>query len=191
MPIKIIEEPMTSAAAYGTVPMTFEVASQFRVEPVNQGLDGVRLIEEPVDPPYMKNYDDEDEERPVRWLRRWDTANWGMISAFDGAQRIGGAVLAARTPKVNMLEGRDDLAVLWDLRVHPDYRGQGVGHQLFNAAVAWAGERGYAEMKIETQNNNVPACRFYARQGCILSSIVSRAYVELPDEIQFIWRLKF
>jgi GNAT superfamily N-acetyltransferase len=37
-----------------------------------------------------------------------------------------------------MLEGRDDLAVLWALRVHPDYRSEGVGHQLFKAAVARA-----------------------------------------------------
>ena len=37
-----------------------------------------------------------------------------------------------------MLEGRDDLAVFWALRVHPDYRGEGIGHQLFKAAVAWA-----------------------------------------------------
>ena len=44
-------------------------------------------------------------------------------------------------------------------------------------------------MKIETQNINVPACRFYARQGCRLSAIVSHAYAEFPDEIQLIWRL--
>ncbi len=46
-----------------------------------------------------------------------------------------------------------------------------------------------AELKIETQNINVPACRFYARQGCRLSAIVSHAYAEFPDEIQLIWRL--
>ena len=89
-----------------------------------------------------------------------------------------------------MLEGRDDLAVLWALRAHPDYRGEGVGHQLFKAAVAWAKKRLYSELKIETQNNNVAACEFYARQGCILDSIITHAYAEFPDEIQFIWRLK-
>ena len=87
-----------------------------------------------------------------------------------------------------MLKGRDDLAVLWALRVHPDYRGEGIGHQLFKAAVAWAKKRLYSELKIETQNNNVAACKFYARQGCILDSIITHAYAEFPDEIQFIWR---
>ncbi len=190
MPIKVIEEPITQVVEYGTVPMTFEVTSRFRLEPIHQGLDGIKLIEEPVDPPYIKNYDDVENERPVRWLKQWDTSNWGMFSAFDGAQRAGGAVIACRTPNVNMLEDRDDLGVLWDMRVHPDYRGQGVGHQVFNVAVAWMKERQYAELKIETQNNNVQPCRFYARQGCLLSSIVTRAYEEFPDEVQFIWRLK-
>ncbi len=45
-----------------------------------------------------------------------------------------GAVLAQRTPGVYMLEGRDDLAALWDIRVHPDARRDGIGHMLFEAA---------------------------------------------------------
>jgi len=190
MPVKVIEEALSKGTEYGTIPIRFEVASRFRVEPMKQGLEGIRLIEEPVAPPYIKDYDDVENESPARWLKQWDTSNWGMFSAFDGAQRAGGAVIAGRTPNVNMMEGRDDLAVLWDLRVHPDYRGQSIGHQVFNAAVAWAKEGQYIELKIETQNNNVPACRFYARQGCILSSIVTHAYDEFPDEIQFIGRLK-
>jgi hypothetical protein len=43
-------------------------------------------------------------------------------------------------------------------------------------------------MEIETQNNNVAACRFYAKQGCILSSINPDAYPDFPDEVQMIWR---
>ncbi len=98
-------------------------------------------------------------------------------------------MLAWRMENVHMLEGRDDLAVLWDLRVHPDHRRTGVGQRIFVAAVDWARQHDCVELKIETQNVNVPACRFYARQGCRLGSIVSHAYAELPDEIQLIWRL--
>lgn len=50
----------------------------------------------------------------------------GVLSAFDGPSRVGGAVVAWRTPGADMLEGRDDLAVLWDIRVHPEYRGRGI-----------------------------------------------------------------
>ena len=187
--MKIVEEPLSMLAEYGEVPIAFEVSSRFRLDPVDRGLGGIGLVEEPVDPPYVKDYDTTSEEGPARWLRRWDTSSWGMLAAYEGPRLVGGAVLVWQTANVNMLEGRDDLAVLWDLRVHPDRRGTGVGSKLFEAAVDWAKRHECVELKIETQNINVPACRFYARQGCRLSAIVSHAYAEFPDEIQLIWRL--
>jgi GNAT superfamily N-acetyltransferase len=87
-----------------------------------------------------------------------------------------------------LAEGRDDVAVLWDLRVSPAARGHGVGAGLFRAAEAWAAARACREMKVETQNINVPACRFYARQGCVLSEVRPGAYPNLPDETQLLWR---
>jgi ribosomal protein S18 acetylase RimI-like enzyme len=42
-----------------------------------------------------------------------------------------GAVVVLKTPSLTMLEGRDDLAMLWDIRVSPEARGQGVGTALF------------------------------------------------------------
>ena len=35
-----------------------------------------------------------------------------------------------------MLEGRDDLAVLWDIRVSDDYKHQGIGQHLFDLAIS-------------------------------------------------------
>jgi hypothetical protein len=43
---------------------------------------------------------------------------------------------------------------------------------------------------VETQNINVPACRFYARQGCVLGAIHPDAYPDLPDEVQLLWWLE-
>ena len=95
--------------------------------------------------------------------------------------------MAWNTPGVDMLEGRRDLAVLWDIRVHRDHRCRGVGTQLFKRAAAWARERGCCFLKIETQNVNVPACRFYAAQGCELGAINRHAYAECPDEVELVW----
>ena len=81
-----------------------------------------------------------------------------------------------------------DVSNRWDIRVSPEIRGHGVGSALFRAAEAWAAARGCGQLTIETQNVNVPACRFYARQGCSLVSIDPVAYPELPDEVQMIWR---
>ena len=187
--LKIVEEPVTRLAEHGTIPIAYEVRSRLRPCPVDDGLGGITLTEEPVDPPFVKDYDQTSEEGPARWLRRWDTSSWGLLAAYDGDLRVGGVVLARRTPKVNMLEGRDDLAVMWDIRVHPDHRGIGVGRRIFEASVDWARRHGCTELKIETQNTNVPACRFYARQGCRLGAIISNAYEEFPDELMLIWRL--
>ena len=136
--MEIVEEPLSGLAEYGEVPIAFEVTSRYRLDPVDRGLGGIGLVEEPVDPPYVKDYDTTSEEGPARWLRRWDTSSWGLLAGYQGPRRVGGAVLARQTANVNMLEGRDDLAVLWDLRVHPDYRGTGVGRSLFEAAMVWA-----------------------------------------------------
>ncbi len=34
---------------------------------------------------------------------------------------------------------------------------------------------------------NVPACRFYAKQGCVLGAIDRYAYPDHPDEVQLLW----
>ena len=86
-----------------------------------------------------------------------------------------------------MLEDRRDLAVLWDIRVSPDARSRGIGSALFGAVEKWAESRGYRQLKVETQNINVPARRFYERQGCKLRAIRHLAYPNLPDEIQMLW----
>ena len=89
-----------------------------------------------------------------------------------------------------MLDERDDLACLWDLRVADEYRGKGVGQRLFARALDWARERNCAVFKVETQNINVPACRFYTRQGCELGAINRFAYPESMNETQLIWYRK-
>jgi GNAT superfamily N-acetyltransferase len=86
-----------------------------------------------------------------------------------------------------MLEGRRDLAVLWDLRVAPQVRGRGVGAALFGAVADWAVGQGCRQLKVETQNTNVAACRFYARQGCVLGALNRFAYPDLPEEVQLLW----
>jgi ribosomal protein S18 acetylase RimI-like enzyme len=86
-----------------------------------------------------------------------------------------------------MLEGRDDLVVLWDIRVSPKARRLAVGSALFRSIEAWARARNCRELKVETQNTNVAACRFYAHQGCHLKRANYNAYPDLPDEVQLIW----
>jgi len=109
MAIEIVEESVTVLPDYGNVSSAFLVEAQLRVEPIRNGLGGLRLIEERVELPYVIDFDRAKGEGPKRWLKRWDISHWGALSAFDGPRRVGGAVVAWRTPGVDMLEGRGQL----------------------------------------------------------------------------------
>ena len=96
-------------------------------------------------------------------------------------------MIAFRTEDLRMLDDRADVAVLWDIRVAAGQRGSGVGSALFRAAEDWAAARDCAWLKIETQNINVAACRFYQNMGCSLGAINRFAYPDLPTEVQLLW----
>lgn len=185
MNVVVTDGPMGEMDEYAHIPIAFEVRSVLEIEVRDEG---PRMHERAVDAPWVKDYD-AGEERPQRWPRRFDVSNWRVFRARSGGRLVGGAVVAWDTPGVDMLEGRRDLAVLWDIRVLTGARGHGVGTALFRAAEAWARERGCRQLKIETQNINVPACRFYARKGCELGAIDRFAYPALPDETQLLWYL--
>ena len=187
MRVEVSEQPLTALEDYASVPIAFEVSMVLDVAEQGQGRGEFILTERSLDLPYVKDYDAIAGEQPHQWARRFDMSNWGVLLAQAAGQRVGGAVVACHTPGLIMLEGRDDLAVLWDIRVSPEARGQGVGSALFRAAEAWARARGCRQLKVETQNINVPACRFYARQGCILAAVRRSAYPGLPSEIQLLW----
>ena len=108
---------------------------------------------------------------------------------------LGGAgalTLAGPTEHLYMLNGRTDACVLWDIRVADGYKHRGIGQRLFDMAVAAARETGYRQMIIECQNNNVPACRFYRKQGAVLGKVDRYAYYDDPmlrNETQLIWYL--
>lgn len=182
--IEIVEESLASLAQYADVRIAFDVT---RVLDISHDGEFV-LTERVLESPYVKDYDLIERERPARWASMFDVSNWCILAARTGGRRIGGATLAFDSAGLDILEGRRDLAALWDIRVSPEIRGHGVGSALFRAAEAWAAARGCGQLTIETQNVNVPACRFYARQGCSLVSIDPVAYPELPDEVQMIWR---
>ena len=189
MEIKVVEETVEALKDYSRVSIAFQVETRFRVDEIDNGLGGFRLVEENVHPPYVKDYDCEKGEGPTRWRNRWNIDHWGVLSAFYENQRVGGAVVAYDTKNVFMLEARKDLAVLWDIRVHPNFRGKGIGAQLFKRAVSWAKSRNCCDLKIETQNINVPACRFYAKRGCKLGAINRYAYPNHINEVELIWRM--
>jgi GNAT superfamily N-acetyltransferase len=187
MTIELAEEPITTLPEYARIPIRFTVDRVLDVTARVDGPGGFVFSERRLDVPYEKDYDALDGEGPLQWPRHFDLSNWALFTARVATRRVGGATVAFDTPELTLLEGRRDLAVLWDIRVSPDARRQGVGSALFKRVEAWAQLHGCQQLKVETQNTNVRACRFYERQGCQLRAIHRAAYPELPQEIQLLW----
>jgi GNAT superfamily N-acetyltransferase len=172
---------------YNQIPMKVLVTRIIEVKKSGTGL-GVIAYEfhEKDVRPYIKDFAEEGESA-VRWKKEFDISHWALFMAFDTLKPIGGAVVAARTPSIRMLDGRDDIALLWDIRVDDHYKRQGIGHRLFTMAVDWSKEQGYQYLKIECQNTNLPACRFYEKHGAELIVVNEHAYGN--GEVMFLWYL--
>jgi len=183
MSVTIKEINADQLALYDGIPSWFEVKSMFRVEVIAAGLGGFRLVEEEVVEPFIRDYNSHHEDNPTRWVSHFDVSRWGIFLATDDeGQHVGGATVAIDAPVYPMDRfQRQDLAVLWDLRVHPEHRKQGIGSQLFRYAVDWAWSKGYGQLGMETDSSNVAACRFYARQRCELGAIHRFGYIGVPE----------
>ena len=145
-----------------------------------------------MDASFLETYDRIPMRVPVRCVYRLEKVDRGLGGILLREEPVGASTLVCRTPGVHMLDGREDLCVLWDIRVADSHKRMGVGQKLFDAGVEWAKGEGFSQMKIECQNNNVPACRFYHKQGAVLSEINEYAYYQeedLRDEAQLIWYL--
>jgi GNAT superfamily N-acetyltransferase len=177
---------------YSKVPISFEVDRRLAIELMDSGFGGIRLREEQVSPSYVKDYDASPEGGPDRWNLRFDMRDFVIFLAMQGGSPVGGATLVHGARGLHILAGRKDLAALWDIRVLPERRRDGIGSILFGRVADWARAEGLKALKIETQNINVPACRFYVKQGCRLGEINRHAYSADPSvahEVMLVWYL--
>lgn len=181
--LRIVQETAAELERYQRIPMMVEVESVYNIVETADG--GFELHEEPVATPRVKDYEAFEEDRPINLAKKYDFSVRGIFGAYDGETRVGGAIVA---PGEEGWFGRSS-AVLVDIRVHPSHRRHGVGQAILAAVVAWAKRRGLSQLMIETQNVNVPGCRFYASQGAQLHAVIPEAYPQLPGEIKLIWQL--
>ena len=174
---------------YDTISMKVDVRTEYKVKRVDNGLGGL-MFEEVQVTPYIKDLSVY--ESAVDYEKNFDIKNWRFYIAFDDDKPIGAMTIAGRTPNLDMLSGRDDVCILWDIRVEDEYKHQGIGQRLIDIGINDVKSDGYRQMIIECQNNNVPACHFYRKQGALLSKVDMYAYCHVDDckdEIQFLWYL--
>jgi GNAT superfamily N-acetyltransferase len=189
MSVQVEEINPTQLNEYATIPSRLWVRTVLQPELLQGGLEGIRLHEIAVEEPYIKDYDVYG-ETPVDWPEKYTVKNWGFFLAKYNGSPVGAAAVAYKNSDVFILEASQDLSVFWDLRVKPEARG--VGILLFRRVAEWSRERGCRQMKIETQNINVPACRFYQKMGARLGEIRVHGYAAIPavaHEVMLCWYL--
>jgi streptothricin acetyltransferase len=92
--------------------------------------------------------------------------------------------------QVRVLKYWNGYAYVDDVVVDTNHRKQGVGRALILQAIEWAREKNSPGLMLETQNNNVPACRLYESCGFELGGFDRNLYKGLmpgTDEIALYW----
>ncbi len=184
---RLVEASPLDLVSYESISIGFEVQSRVNLDLLS-ATDGRDIQEIPVTP-WWKDYDECEEDRPTQLPNRFNFSNWFIVTAFAEGERLGGMIVARDCPGCDMLEGRTDLAVIFDVRICDTARGQGVGKALFTYAVSRSKQLGCTELRVETQDVNVAACRFYRAMGCLLHSAEVGAYGPQIGEAKLIWTL--
>ncbi|WP_338768772.1 GNAT family N-acetyltransferase [Massilia sp. METH4] len=168
----IAQEARLTARELATCDFSFDVSEE--AVPPFDGNDIVNVVQVA---PYRKAYDSDGELEP---------ADGQFLFAARDAGRVCGYVIVSHA--WNHFCQVDDLAVDCGMRR------RGLGVQLLDTARAWAAARGLPGMRLETQSNNVPACRLYARYGFQLGGHDRHLYstLLLPQrETALYWYLFF
>jgi len=185
--ISIVEVKPTQLQEYASISIAYEYDKILQVHTVDNGLGGFTMKEVMLSSFRRKNYDEHQGNTPLDWSLRFDISKWGILLAMHRSAPVGGAAIAFGDLNIRLLDDRNDIAVLWDIRIDPEFRKKGIGSRLLSYSEAWAKTQGAKLLKIETQNINLEACRFYSRKGYSLEAINRMAYEDLPDEVQLLW----
>ena len=162
-----------------------KITPAFRVDSVlkttSHGMRGIELSEEKVDTPYIKQNED-----PMEWLVNHDISDWVFVTARDFNGVIVGGIASTNVQIFN----DEKSLICHDHRILPEYRRSGVGQATAAAYYTWALAQGVTQLIWQTQNTNVPACKFASEQlGATLVGISVKAYSDSPDEVQLLWSM--
>lgn len=174
--MRIVEEEFSPE--YESVPIRFSGQSFLDVADLRRG-----VFTEVSCAPFSKDYDQL--WRPSVVAEFYPAIGWIALGAFEGETRVGGLLMAVDPASYDSdYMGPGDAFVI-DIRVATP--GLGVGRALVERAADVARRAECRVLKVETQNNNVAACRFYAAVGFTVEAVVEGAYDAYPDEAMVIW----
>lgn len=151
---------------------------------------GWQLVEVTLHQPYDKGrgYDFDRNERDGIAKRLAEPDSLEKVVVDNALGRIVGVLDVA-------IETWRNVAWIWNIMLDVDVRGKGLGRELIQQCIEWAGQKDLRAVMLETQTNNVPACKFYQAMGFELVGINDVFYTNRDierDEVALFWcyRLK-
>jgi ribosomal protein S18 acetylase RimI-like enzyme len=171
---EIEESSVQSVKQYGS---SFDVTSKLELHAENGKISYMVVAV----PPYIKQYEPEEIE-PNSYVGSSDRT---VFFAYMDDNLAG---------QIRLWKNWNKYAYIDDIAVEPAYRGRGVGHALIERAIEWAKSKELPGIMLETQNNNVAACRLYERCGFELCGFDTQLYKgrdPATDEIALYWYLIF
>lgn len=85
------------------------------------------------------------------------------LGAYAADQLAGAAIAGA--------EDWNGTLWIWEFHVAPSFQGRGIGRNLMDRLAELARAAGLRTLRVETQNTNVPAIRFYRRVGFRMEAV--------------------
>ena len=157
----------------------FEIIGRLKPNFLN---DEWNYTEEIYDCPYLHLYPNEDCDYSL-YIENPDKT---VFLAYADKECVGQIVLRKDWNKYAFVE---------DICVSKSSRGQGIGSALIQKAIEWAKDKGLDGLALETQDNNLLACRFYSKCGFVIGAVNTMLYKNFTkpwsDATAIFWYLKF
>lgn len=128
---------------------------------------------------YVKAYPNDD----LDYAAYIDNNDKTIFLAYSDAECIGQIVLKRDWNKYAFIE---------NICVAKSARGLGIGTDLIKKATEWAKNSNLNGLALETQDNNLWACRFYAKCGFVIGAVDTMLYRNFDnEEFAVFWYLRF
>lgn len=176
MELEIVKLNRQNLADINKANQPFEVIG--RIKP--KFSDGIwTYTEEIYERSHMKRYPDDHRD----YAGYIDNPEKNVFLAYSEEECIGQIVLKRDWNRYAFIE---------DICVARSSRGQGVGTGLIQKAAEWAKGSGLNGLALETQDDNLPACRFYAKCGFVIGAVNTMLYKNFDNEESAVfWYLRF
>ena len=96
--------------------------------------------------------------------------------------------------QIRLRKNWNKYAYIEDIAVAKNHRKTGIGTKLVSKAIEWAKSNDLCGLMLETQDNNLLACRFYSELGFQIGAVDTMLYANfdnISDEKAVFWYKKF